>query len=529
MIAQEAVVLTSGSTPGSLETVAQMVTKILRSQEPEDKLLAAIEDGGIPDKVGLELAEVFGEIVEVANLDNSVEIISSLSERGAISTQTEQILFLVIIEMATQEEVGQIQTGDEPVEVMPATVPVQVPELTSRAALIKTATELQQQFGTASAVPADKLDEIRQAVEKLPAEEFASLRQFLSSVILSQAELPADQRQVDVTASFEVVEILLRRKQAELTSAVFTAYEALHKQGFRLRDRDETNRPLVTITSTNLIRNRFRAWLDSHESNLGKEEFAAAENAVRTLERFLIAAAHESVQEAIQRDLSARLRERIIRSGIQALDILNSELIGVLPQTKGEAQRQIVGGKPRTEEEFLQPPVGYLDAQVTKLGSCLRTIGSKNLAEADGALKEILTSYSTCAFWRQEWATLAGSEYNPADQQPSLSPTAKRLAFFEIERKDLDQILTEIEEQIEQVTESRGSGAILKKLGVLRGIVLHKLTDLDQLINPLQPARLTRASTDRVSGIPLPPPPFSIKTLPPVPLVLALVKEASHG
>lgn len=528
MIAQEAVVLTNGSTPGSLETVAQTVTDILRSQEPEEKLLAAIEGGGIPDKVGLELAGVFGEIVEVANLDNSVELVILLFEQGKISTPTQQILFLAIIEMATQEEVRQTETSDEPVEVVPA-VPVQVSELTGRAALIKAATELQQRFGTASAIPADKLEEIRQAVEKLPAEEFASLRQFLGSVILAQAELPADQRQVDVTASFEVVEILLRRRQAELTSAIFTAYETLYKQGFRLRDRDETNRPLVTITSINLIRNRFRVWLDSHESSLGKEELTVAENAVHTLERFLIAAAHESVQEAIQRDLATRLRERIIRSGVQTLDILNSNLVAALPPTKEEAQRQVIAGEPQTEEELLQPPVGHLDVQVARLGSCLRTIGSKNLAEADSVLEEILMTCSLCTFWRQELVTLAGSEYNPADQQPSLSPAEKRLAFYEIERKELDQIRTEIEEQIEQVTESRGSGAMLKKLGVLQDITLRKIADLDQLIATLrsQPAR---TSTDgKANGIPLPPPPFSINTLPPVPLVPALAKEASHG
>lgn len=516
MIAKTAETAIGSNRNGSFDPdiAARVVSGILRSQEPEEKLLNAIVDGALPDQVGLELAEVFGEIVRVSNLDNSVEVITSLSERSAISTLTEQILFLAIIEMATQEEVGQIETGDKPVEVGPVAVAPSTP-MTDCAALIRSATELQQQFGTVSAIPADKLEEIRRQVENLPVEEFASLRQFLSSVIIAQAELTAHQRQVDVAACLAVVEILLRQRQRELTAAIFAAYETLHKQGFRLRDRDEANRPLVTITSTNLIRNRYRAWLDTNESSLGDKELSAAENTARTLEKFLVAAAHESVQEAIQKDLAARLRERIIRSGVQALDNLDSELVTALPQTKKDAIHQVQN---------------YLDAQLAKLRASLRNIGSKTLVEADATLGEILNGYSLSQLWQRELAALEGSDYNPANQKPELSPAEKRFAFFEVERKKLSEILGEIEKEFEKVTESRSSGASLKKLDVLRSITLRKIADLDQLISPLRP-QTARTSTGGVNDIPLPPPSFvNNNSLPPVPPVPVLAKEASnHG
>lgn len=494
MVAQTAESAIGRKQNGSFDPdlAAHIVSGILRAKNPEEQLLSAISDGALPDQVGLELAEVLGEIVRVLNLDNSVEVVASLSNRGAISTLTEQALLLAIIEMA-ENEAGQTETGNEPAEVLSV-------EPNRRDALIMAATELQQQFGTALAIPANKLDKIRRQVENLPVEEFASLRQFLNSVILAQAELPANQRQVDVYASLEVVEILLRRRQRELTAAIFVAYETLFRQGFRLRDRDEANRPLVTITSTNLIRNRFRAWQDANESCLGEKEFAAAENAVRTLEKFLLAAAHESVREAIQKDLAARLRERIIKSGVQALDNINSELVAALPETKEEVIREA------------QVP---LNNHIAKLASCLRTIGGKSLVEADGALDEILTGFSLCQFWRQEVAALEGSDYNPADQQPKLSPTEKRLAFLEVELKELEEIRIEIEEQIEKVT-AHGSGATLKKLGILLSITLRKIGDLDRLIAPLRPQPAAQTSTRNVFQLP----PTQVPTL---------AKETSHG
>lgn len=534
MLAQTADQAAGRTQNGSSDDAATALADILLSQDKEGALLRAIEYGALPDQVGLELAEVFGEVVKVSDLDKSVDVVTALSERGMISTLTEQILFLAIIEMATQEEVGP-PADDKPVEEVEPVVPVQMPELTGRVAIIKAATELQQEFGTVSAIPADKLGDVRQSVEKLAAEEFASLRQFLGSAILAQAELPTVQRQIDVAASLVVVEIILRSRQAELTAAIFTAYETLNKQGFRLRDRDEAGRPLVTITSTNLVRNRFRAWLDSHESGLGEEQLAAAEKekAVSTLERFLISAAHESVQEAIQADLANRLRERIIKSGVQALDNINAELVAALPRTKEEARQQIVAN-PLTQAEIESggvQPLGCLDAEVSRLGSYLRTLGSKNLAEADSALEEIISGLSLCTMWRKELERLESSDYNPADQQPQFAAAEKRAIFFENERKELDSIRAEIEEEIEKsLASGGGSKAQLRKLNVLRGITARKIEDIDKLITatamvPVPPA--FPSLTIKSNGTP--PLPTALPFPPAPTLASAPAKEAGNN
>ena len=457
------------------DPVVTVLVQILRSADPETAFLDTLETGVIPDEICLELAENLDEIVKAVNFDNQLKVVFSLRESGAISEKTQEILLLAILEMDEQEEVLApteteilIQT---PTFESPATTP-QAPPVNILADLIKSAAELQGQFG--KNLPEDKQSEIRQAVGKLAEEGFSSLRQILGSAILAQAEFPVDQRQINVPASLEVVEILLGQRQAELTAAVFTAYEALVREGFRLTHRNGYNRPLMTVSSIGLLRSRFQRWLDSRESGLGAEELASAQKTVATLENFLLAAADEQIKAAIRQDHSARLRERIVSSAIHVQDAVSEELVTAQPATKDEALQQVGG---------------YLHAKRAGLASELRTVGPKSLGEAEATIRRILDLRSATTTLRREMAELKAADYDPVTQRPALSDRDKRLALFESERPDLVIDYRELSVALES-SELRGSEH--KKAIRQLDDVARKLEELDVLIAALRPASEVR-------------------------------------
>jgi hypothetical protein len=515
MTAEFAVVNSNGEeetiTEGGEGQVVKILVQILGSDDPETAFLGALETGAIPDEICLELAEHLGELVKAKNLDNRLETALALAESEAISEKTQNILLLAILEMCEQERIS-VKTEiripiPEPTPIPSASGGVtgqasesptpapQAPPANPVADLIKSAVELQKQFG--KNLPEDRQSELRQAVGKLTEGEFASLRQTLGSAILAQAEVPTDQRWLDVAASLEVVSILLGQRQAELTAAAFNAYEALATEGFRLTHRNEFDRPLMTVSSITLLRNHFRRWLDSHESGIGADELApipsalggatgqaSVQKALATLENFLLAAGDNRVKAAIRQDQTARLREQIVSSGIRALGAINEELIAALPQTKEKAMEQLLS---------------LLQAKRAELASELRLAGNKTLAEAEAAIRQIFDLHSATAALRRELVELEANDYDPLAQRPMLSDREKRLVFFELERKELDSIRVELEAALEEAVAAKASGRMRKKLQNLLAVTAGKLCELDQLIAGLRPA-------SEVSPVKLAPP-----------------------
>lgn len=462
--------------------VVKTLAQILRSADPETTLLGAINDGTIPDEICLELAEHLGELVKALDFDNRIEIVFALHESEVISEKTEQYLLLAILKMDEQEEISACPVAPleadgtgasaeiaplipEPTLESPPPTP-KASEDTRIADLIRSAAELQRQFGTN--LPEEKLSEIRQAVGELTGEEFASLRQILGSAILAQAEIPADRRWAGVVASLEIVEILLGQRQEKLTSAAFTVYEVLVREGFRLRDRNDYNRPLMTVASITLLRNRFQSWLDSHKSNLG-EELVSAEKAITTLEGFVLATRGDlKTQEAIRCDQATRLRKRIVSSRIRALDLVGEELVAAQPTTK---------------EEALNLLEGYLHAKQSELAFELRTTGSAILGEAETTIQQILNLQLATSALRHELAELEASNYDPLAQRPVLSDRDWWLAVYELERKELDSIRAELETALEEGSVAdRSYNRNRKEFQILLTITASKLQELDQLI-----------------------------------------------
>jgi len=473
--------------------VVKTLVQILGSANPEDTLLRAIYNDAIPDEICLELAEHLGELVKATNFDNRIETVFALRKGEAISEKTEQYLLPAILKMDEQEEVSAsaaeivislpVPTLEAPTATPPLepstedqTGQAQAPPANLIADLIRSAAELQGQFGTNP--PEDKQSEIRQTVGKLTEEEFASLRQILGSAILAQAEFPADHRQVNVAASLEVVSILLGQRQAELTAAAFTVYEVLVREGFRLTLRNGYDRPLMTVSSVTLLRNHFRRWLDSHESGLGENELVSAQKVLATLERLILAApGDEDIKEAIRRDQAKRrcdqakrLRERIISSQICVLNAISEELVAAQPATK---------------EEALQQVQYYLYVKRIELAAELRAASFAIFGEAEATIRQILDLHSACSALRREMAEVEIGGYDPAAQRPTLTNAEKRLAFFELERKELDSIRAELETALKEGTESPRNR---KKLWILLAITADKLRGLDQLIAGLRPA-----------------------------------------
>ena len=492
MTAEVAVVDSNGEeetiTEGNEGQVVKTLVQILGSDDPDNVFLDALQTGVIPpDDICLELAEALVELVKAKNLDNRLEVALALAESETISDRTKKILLLAILEMAEQERISVKTEIRTPIPVPTPTPPAsggiagqapesptpapQAPPANPIADIIKSAVELQKQFG--KNLPEDRQSKIRQAVGKLAEEELASLRQILGSAILAQAEVPTDQRRLDVAASLEVAEILLGQRQAELTAAVFTAYEALASEGFRLTHRNEFDRPLMTVSSMTLIRDRFRKWLSSHEFSLSEEALARAQKALATLEGFLLAVGDSRVKTAIQRDRAARLREQIISSGIRALEEVNEEMIAALPQTKEEAIRQAQG---------------HLEGKRAELASELRLAGNKTLAEAEATIQRILGLYSAITALKQEISELEANDLNPLAQRPMLTDCEKRLAFFELERKELDSIRVELEAALKEAVAAKAPGRTRKKLQKLLAVTAGKLCELDRLIAGLRPA-----------------------------------------
>jgi hypothetical protein len=271
-----------------------------------------------------------------------------------------------------------------------------------------------------------------------------------------------------------------------LTHACFTAYEILASEGFRLTHRNEFDRPLMTVSSMTLIRDRFSRWLGSHESTLnegglapipsalgGATGQASVQKALATLENFLLAAGDNRVKAAIRQDQTARLREQIVSSGIRALGAINEELIAALPQTKEKAMEQLLS---------------LLQAKRAELASELRLAGTKTLAEAEATIQRILGLHSACSALRQEIAELEANDFDPLAQRPMLCRREQRLAFFELERKELNSIRAELEAALEEATAAKASGRARKKLQNLLAVTAGKLCELDQLIAGLRPA-----------------------------------------
>ena len=482
-----------------MDEVIKALAQILGSDTPENTFLDAVSNGVIPDEVCLELAEHLGELVKVVDLDNRLEVVAALRESGAISEKTQEILLLAILEMDEQEET-ETEVGDELTEITVTIIPLSAPPLepsaegqtgqaqapaaNSVADLIRSAAELQAQFG--KNLPEEKLSEVRQAVGKLTEEEFASLRQILGSAILAQAEVPAAERTVDVAASLEVVDILLGQRQTELTAATFASYETLASEGFRLTLRNEFGRPLMVVASISLLRNRFQRWLDSRESGppnqslrdatgqVGEKELASAQKTITTLEGFLLAAADDRIKTAIQEDHASRLREKIVTSWIRVLDAISEELVAAQPATK---------------EEALNLQKGYLNAKRRELASELRSVGSKSLGEAEATIRRIFDLRSACAALRREITKLVATNYDPVAQRPVLSDREKQLAFLEIKRKEDVSSLRKIEDQIKAGVQSGElAGKRLEKAYGQRDWAIAQLKKLDRLITNLRPA-----------------------------------------
>jgi len=488
MTAEVAVVDSNGEeetiTEDNEGQVAKTLVQILGSADPETAFLDAVSNGVIPDDICLELAEALVELVKAKNLDNRLEVVSALTEGGTISEKTRNILLLAILEMPKQERTSAETEIQTPIPVPTPTPPAsggiagqapesptpapQAPPVNPIADIIKSAVELQKQFG--KNLPEDRQSEIRQAVGKLTEEESTSLRQALGSAILAQAEVTTDQRWLDVAASLEVVEILLGQRQAELTAAVFTACEALATEGFRLNHRNEFDRPLMTVSSITLVRNRFSKWLSSHEFSLSEEALARAQKALATLEGFLLAVGNKDTKEKIRQDRN--LDEEILL-GTLALDATNRELVAALPQTKEEAIRQAQG---------------HLEEKRQELASELRLVGTKTLAEAEATIQRILGLHSACSALRQEIAELKANDYNPLAQRPDLSCREKRLAFFELERKELDSIRVELEAALEEAIAAKVSSRKRQKLEKLLARIAGKIQNLDRLIADLRSA-----------------------------------------
>ena len=471
------------------DPAVEAVVDILRSKDPEGAFLEAIEDGTISDEVCLDLAEYLGEAIKVSNLDNTLGIVEALWAM-TISAQTRLILSEAVILMAEEDE-----------EEIPSTTVDAVLQESSASAsklaptdLIRSAVELQQQYRIS--VPAAMLADIR--ARAVPTtDEHTAVRHVLGSVILAEAELVPSERRVDVAATLQIVEILLGRQQAELTAAVFAVYETLFKEGFRLRDRDTAGRPFMTVTSLSFLRNRFRIWLDSHEPTLDAKELATYESTVARLESFLKFAGHESVKMAINRDLTVRGRERNISSGIRVKDAIAEEVVAALPHTK---------------EAILRQAQGCLTDWLGQLCQRLRLVGGVPLAEVEREVQEILYLASSCAATRRELSELASLDYNPALERPKMSRDEQRVLFFEAERKDLDSIRLQLEEQV-----AKAKGKAKLKLAELLVTTIAKLAGLDDLIVQASP-KPAIVPVGGIPAIPLPPP-----------ISMILAKEASHG
>ncbi len=486
---------TSPEKEGSEGQVVTTLAQILGSADPETAFLDAISDGAIPDEICLELAEHLGELVKVANFDNRLEVVLALRESGAISEKTQQYLLLAILEMDEQGET-EVEVSNELIEITVTVIPLpvatdqalEVPsptpndsEDTRIADLVRSAAELQAQFGTN--LPEDEQSKIRQAVGKLTEEEFASLRQTLGSAILAEAEIPTDQRGIDVSASLEVVDILLGQRQAELTAAAFTAYEVLFvHENFRLIHRNGHDRPLMTVSSVTSLRNRFQSWLDSHNelSAQSRKILDVLElfelGAIRAEERKAAREGREidprsvARKETILRQRAERRRKLLIRAGVSSLDAVNGELVRAQPATK---------------EGALQQVGGYLRAKRAELASELRAAGSAILGEAEATIRQLFDLQSACAALRREVAELEASDYNPLAQRPALTDAEKRLTFYELERKELDSIRLELEAALKEEAETPRNR---KKLLALSAITAGKLQELDQLAAGLRPA-----------------------------------------
>jgi len=484
---------------GNEGQVVKTLVQILGSADPRTALLDALQTGVIPDEVCLELAKHLGELVKAENLDNRLEVPLALAESKTISEKTRNILLLAILEMAEQKPKSSIPestptpsasggvTGQAPES--PTKAP-QAPPANRLVSFVRSLVELQARFGVAETVPEQALRQFR-----LTKEEFELVRQQVSAEVLAQAELKPGQRRIDIPSSLKVISLIqtvwemtreddlaakdfataqsLGRRQANLTHACFTAYEILATEGFRLNHRNEFDRPLMTVSSMTLIRDRFRKWLGSHEFSLSEEELVRAQEALATLESFLLAAGDNRVKAAIRQDQTARLREQIISSGIRALEEVNEEMIAALPQTKEEAIRQAQG---------------HLEGKRAELASELRLAGNKTLAEAEATIQRILGLYSAITALKQEISELEANDLNPLAQRPMLTDCEKRLAFFELERKELDSIRVELEAALKEAVAAKAPGRTRKKLQKLLAVTTGKLCELDRLIAGLRPA-----------------------------------------
>jgi hypothetical protein len=504
MTAEVAVVDSNGEektiTEGNEGQVVKTLVQILGSNNPETVFLDALKTGVIPpDDICLELAEALVELVKAKNLGNRLEVALALAESETISERTRSILLLAILEMAKQKPKSPIPestptqsasggvTGQAPESITKAP---QAPPANRLVSFVRSLVELQARFGVAEEVPEQALRQFR-----LTKEEFELVRQQVSAKVLAQAELKPGQRRIDIPSSLEVISLIqtvwemtkeddlaakdfataqsLGRRQANLTHACFTAYEILATEGFRLTHRDKFDRPLMTVSSMTLIRDHFRKWLGSHEFSLSEEELARVQKALATLEGFLLAAADNRVKAAIQRDRAARLREQIISSGIRVLDAVNEEMIAALPQTK---------------EKVIEQLLGLLQVKRAELASELRLAGTKTLAEAEATIQRILGLYSAITALKQEISELEANDYDPLAQRPMLCRREQRLAFFELERKELDSIRVELEAALKEAVAAKTPGRTWKKLQKLLAVTAGKLCELDRLIAGLRPA-----------------------------------------
>jgi hypothetical protein len=148
----------------------------------------------------------------------------------------------------------------------------------------------------------------------------------------------------------------------------------------------------------------------------------------------------------------------------------------------------MIAALPQTKEKVIEQLLGLLQVKRAELASELRLAGTKTLAEAEATIQRILGLYSAITALKQEISELEANDYDPLAQRPMLCRREQRLAFFELERKELDSIRVELEAALKEAVAAKTPGRTWKKLQKLLAVTAGKLCELDRLIAGLRPA-----------------------------------------
>ncbi len=394
------------------EDLAAVIFDILKSEDPLESLQLALIDDKISGEFYEEGALVLSGIADAADFSQRVEILNELKESGRISEETWEVFGVALLNLdaeAGEKPAAPAETEKPPLpEEKPVEIGVEVekeeaPAGVSYGEVLKEAREMRKLHAQAQEKrPADfdrRLNELRDKINLLSAEDLRSLKEGVGSTILTEAERKKGKKKLNLARNLEFISLILPNgpDQAELLGAVYLMYQAISQKGFKLQrlrhGQGPQSRPMGVLANYKVVFYRYLEWYQKEQANLTKAESRQAYELIKNVAAFL-----SRILRKGQAEESARISESS-RELAEQLEF--NELVRIVESIDLEVFAQLA-----SKEKIIAALDADIKEKEEKLSYILAASGEKPFAVAKSIIQEIMSTYGLIDQLKKERVSL---------------------------------------------------------------------------------------------------------------------------